>query len=440
MGSIGRFEWLKSIWAVLAAFVLGTVIAVYVPALVAPLSKVGDLYVTFLIMCVPPIMLAALTSSLARLLTNKSAGDHLRRIAVVFLASMILTALVTGAFMLLVKPGQLSGEAKVMVGEMLVAGGDASADGPTGWGALLLGLVPENMFEAIAQGNYPQILFVSVLLGLLLGFVKAPASGRMLELVELVFEVFQQAVSWSAYVLPVALLGIVAGQVSSAGIEFLLSLARFIGVGIAASLTLSAFAAIALSTVLGVPWSVQWQAMRRPLTFGLATSSSMATMPLIMEGLEQLRLPPRLVRLIVPLNVLIGRQPAIISFMMVFLFTMQLYEIPVTGGSFATALFGSVFVGALTTGMPGVPSLTALTIVADPMGLPLTAVIPIMLAALPMFDPFITMAGAHMQAATTAIIIGEDRDEVETAANSGPQQTDAVAEPASGVASQVTGR
>lgn len=401
----------------MAAFVLGTLIGLYLPGWAPVLSRVGGLYVTFLVMCVPPIMLTALSSSLARLLTNQAAATHLRRIATVFLITMLVVGAVGAVGMLLVKPGEgLSEEARAVIGRVLkeadsagsvgsAVGGTGSGRG-TGWGEVLLSLIPQNMFAAVAEGNYPQILFISVLLGLLLGFVRVPATEQLIELAELVFEMFQQAIMWSTYVLPVAVLGIVAGQVAQAGLELLFALAKLLGTVLAVGAVLAIAGTAVVSMVLGVSWRRQWQSLRRPLTFALATSSSMATMPLLMEALEELNLPRRLVNLVVPLCVLIARHGFVKVGAMFLVFTMQMYDLPITPTAFVTIVGGAVFASVVTAGMPVIPFLTALTVVATPMGLPLEAVIPLFLAILPIFDPFGTAFMVQVQAATTALVIG----------------------------------
>lgn len=406
VSAIGRLEWLRSIWSILTAFALGALIGLYFPAWAPPAARIGQLYVTFLIMCVPPIMLTALSSSLARLLTNDSAGAHLRRIAGVFLTSMAIVASVAAAGMLLARPGGgLSEDAQLVIGHVL-RNAESAAVGGGSWGEVLLSLVPRNMFAAIAEGNYPQILFVSVLLGLLLGFVRMPATERLLDLAELVLQLFQQAIAWSTYLLPLAVLGIVAGQVAQVGLGLLLALAKLLVTVLVVAVVLWCAAAFVVSKAAGVTWREQWQAMRRPLTFGFATADSMATMPLLMEALEEMKLPRPLVKLVVPLCVLIGRHGPILYGVIVLVFTMQLYGFPVTPTAMAAVIGGAVFASVVTAGMPAIPFLTALTVVAAPMGLPLEAVIPIFLAIMPVFDPPATVAVVQIQAAAAIMAIG----------------------------------
>jgi len=408
-GGVSRirvFEWLTSVWAIIAAFVLGGLMGLYAPGAAPFFARIGDVYVTFLIMCVPPILVTALSTSIARLLIDPQAGIHLGRTALGLLASMVVAAGLGVAGMMIFGSGSnLSAEAQLILGNMLQAVGPV-ANTSSSWGEVLMDLVPANMVAALAEGNYPQILFMSVLFGLLLGLVRLPASDRMLELLELVYQLFQQAIRWSTYILPIAVVGIIAGQVAQVGAELVVALGRLVIAQLAVLVGAGVLGLIVMKGMMKISWHELWQAMRRPVMFGFATQSSMAAIPLLMEALEQLRLPRSKIQLIVPLCVLIGRHAFVMYGAMSLIFAMQLYQLPVNAAAAANIVFGSAFIAAATAGMPAVPFLTALTIVARPIGVPLEAVIPILLAVLPMVDPLGTAAAVQAQGAICSLIIG----------------------------------
>lgn len=408
-----RFEWLKSVWAIVIAMVLGAVIGLYAPTWAMVLSNVGNMYISFLIMCVPPIMLTAVSSSLARLVNNESAGGRIRRMLFVFTGFMLTVSTVTVLTMHVVKPGgTLSQEAQVAIGQMIRSSQNSVAVATGGgWADLFLGIVPQNMFAAVVESNYPQILFVAILLGLLLGFVKLPSSEQLVELAELGFKMFQQAISWSTYVLPVAILGIVAGQVARTGFEIVLALIKLLAVGLAISVVMASAAMMIMSRVLSVSWRKLWSTLRRPIVMGFGTSNSMAVMPLLMDALEDgFRLPRQLVNLVVPLSVLIARNANVLYGGMMLMFAAQLYNIDLTAENVIVLILATVIGTLVGAGMPTIPFLTALTVVAHPMGFPIEAIIPIFVAILPVLDPFGTAAGITLHAAASSVIIGKSQD------------------------------
>lgn len=416
---MSRFEWLKSVWAIVAAMVLGAVIGLYAPGWAFVLSNIGNMYISFLIMCVPPIMLTAISSSLARLVNNESAGRHIRRMLVVFASFMLTVGTVAVLTMLVFKPGgTLSQEAQVAIGQMIrstqsgaAAGAAGTAGTGGGWADLFLGIIPQNMFAAVVESNYPQILFVSILLGLLLGFVRLPSTGQLVELAELGFKMFQQAISWSTYVLPVAILGIVAGQVARTGFEIVFALIKLLAVGLSISVVMALAAMMLMSRVLSVSWGELWSVLRRPIVMGFGTSNSMAVMPLLMDSLEDgFRLPRQLVNLVVPLSVLIARNANVLYGGMMLMFAAQLYNVDLTAGNVIVLILATVIGTLVGAGMPTIPFLTALTVVAHPMGFPIEAIIPIFVAILPVLDPFGTSAAVTLHAAASSVIIGKSKD------------------------------
>lgn len=403
-----KLEWLKSVWAIVFAMVLGVVVGLYAPSWARVLSNIGSMYISFLIMCVPPIMLTAVSSSLARLVKNESAGRHIRRMLAVFVTFMAVVSTVTVVSMLIVSPGgTLSPEAHVAIGQMIGDVQPATAREGGGWADLFLGIVPQNMFAAMVESNYPQILFISILFGLLLGFAKLPAAEDLVDLADLGFKMFQQAISWSTYVLPFAILGIVAGQVARTGFEIVFALIKLLAVGLSISVVAVVVALLLISRVLGVPRRDVWATLRGPIIMGFGTTNSMAVMPMLMDALEQrFALPRQLVSLVVPLSVLIARNANVMYGGMMLMFAAQLYGIHLTAANVVVIIFATIIGTVVGAGMPTIPFLTALTVVAHPMGFPIEAIIPTFVAILPVLDPFGTAAGVTLHAAAATVIIG----------------------------------
>lgn len=419
---MGRFEWLKSVWSIIGAMIVGAAVGFYVPEWAVPMGNVGRLYIAFLIMCVPPIMLTAVSSSLARLITNEAATKYIGRMLLVFGVIMLAVSAVTVLAMHIQQPGAtLSGEAQAIIGQLLKDAPGVSGEGG-GWADLFLGIIPNNIFAAVAENNYPQILFVSVLLGLLLGFARLPAADQMVELAEAGFRMFQQAISWSTYVLPFAIVGIVAGQVAQTGFEIVFALAKLLAIGIAIAVLMLFSGSLLLAKVLGVPVVKQWPVLRRSILMGFGTSNVMAVMPLLMDAMaDGFGLPRRFVNLVVPLSVLLARTPVVMYAGLMLMFTAQLYGIELTASNIVVLILAAVVGTIVGAGMPTIPFLTSLSVVAQPMGLPIEAVIPIFVALLPVLDPFGTAAGVVVHAAATATVIG------------GPGQTDPGPVPEAGV-------
>src|SRR5690606_15775851 len=128
----------------------------------------------------------------------------------------------------------------------------------------------------------PQILFVSLLLGLLLGLSKQPGKNELVEMAEAGFKMFQRAVAWSNYALPFAVVGIVAGQVARTGFEIVFAVVKLLLVGIGLSLAAVLMALLVVSRVLHRPLAHVWASLRGPMMMGFGTTNSLAAMPMLM--------------------------------------------------------------------------------------------------------------------------------------------------------------
>jgi len=402
-----RLEWLKSVWAIVAAMVLGVLIGLYRPAWAQSLALIGNAYVTFLVMCVPPIMLTAVSSSVSRLVRSASAGRQIRRMALVFAAFMLTTSFVTVMTMLVVAPGStLPPQTQAALGHLIRRAEAAAAGGS--WADLFLNVVPHNVLAALVENNYPQILFVSILLGLLLGFTRAAAAQELVAMAEAGFKMFQMAISWSTYVLPFAIVGIMAGQVARTGFEIVLALIKLLAVGLALAVGAIVVALLLIARVQRRPVGSVWTALRRPIMMGFGTTNSMAVMPLLMDSLEKaFALPQQLVSLVVPLSVLIARNANVLYAGMMLMFAAQLYDVDLSPGRVAVMIVATVIGTVAGSGMPTIPFLTTLTVVSYPMGFPIEAVIPVFVSILPVLDPFGTAAGVTLHAAAASTIIGK---------------------------------
>ena len=228
-----------------------------------------------------------------------------------------------------------------------------------------------------------------------------------MELAEAGFKMFQRAVGWSNYALPFAIVGIVAGQVSRTGFDIVFAVVKLLLVGMGLSLAAILVALLVVSRVLRRPIAHVWASLRGPMMMGFGTTNAMAAMPMLMDSLtEHFALPRQLVNLVVPLSVLIARTANLMYTGMLLTFSAQLYQIELTPVTVLTMTVAAVVATVVGVGMPTIPYLTSLTIVAAPMGLPIEAIIPIFISIMPVLDPFGTAACMMLHAVAASVIIG----------------------------------
>ncbi len=438
-----QFQWLKSTWAILGGIAGGVLIGIVNKPVAALISPLGDLYLSFLKMCVIPIMITALVPSLGRLLLSKETSRYLKRLSLVFVIALLTVSAVGLAVGFIGQPGEgLSGEARTTLGQVLMDSETSSGSSNTsassgGLLGFIINMIPSNIFSALVEGNNLQILFFSIIFGITLGFVPSAAGETLLSLMEVVFKVFQKAISWTMYILPVGLLCIMAGQIARTGVDILLAMVKFVALIHVAAIILMLISAVVIRLTIKKSILESFQDLKKTLIIAFGTRNSIATMPSMLDVLRNnFRLEQSTVNLVIPLGVILCRYSMVLIFSMAIVFISQLYYVPLGLDGILIALIGAVIAAVAGAGAPGVVSLSMLALVLDPLGLPAGATIILLLAINPIIDPIVTVANVHLNCAA-ATLIAKQEDGGEPFAES--VHRDTVAAPAGNTAAAAAG-
>lgn len=409
------FKWLKSPWAILVSVILSVYVGTQHKELAVLLAPIGSLYLGFLKMCVLPILLAAITTSIGRLMRSNNAAQYVKRILMIFPLGLLVSSGLTVLIAILAGPGRnLSQQTLQSLGVLVNASGvdlEMALTGPipeepsVGLSSFLVTLVPDNIFDALSRGETLKVLIFAIIVGVSLGLVRDRVTEPCFDILEAVYRTFNQLINWMTMVLPIGLFSLLAYQLSQQGVDVMLSMINFI----IAALVIY-FVIYVLSTI------VVWQrsktsffkvlgALREPTILALATSSSLASLPSAITQLsDSLKFNKQTVNLVTPLSITICRFGSVIYFALGSIFVIQLYDEPIGLGSIVIVIVGSIFAGMATSGVTGILTLTMLGIVLEPLQLPIEAVIVLFVAIDPIMDPFRTLAIVHTGIAATAMI------------------------------------
>ena len=408
-------SWLRSPWAILVSVALAIYMGTAHQETAALLAPLGDFYLGLLKMCVLPILLAAITTSIGRLMRSSDAAKYIKRILVVFPLGLIVASGLTVLLAVITGPGRnLSPKTLESLGVLVNDSGidlEMALTGPLpeaanrGIGTFLISLVPDNIFSALSQGETLKVLIFSIIVGISLGLIRDPVTEPCFDILEAIYRTFNQLIDWLTVVLPLGLFSLLAYQLSQQGVDVMLSMINFV---VAALIIF--FSIYVISTL------IVWQqskmsllkvlaALREPTILALATSSSLACLPSAIAQLsEALKFNRQTINLVTPLSITICRFGSVIYFALGSVFVMQLYDKPIGPGSILVVIIGSIFAGMATAGVTGILTLTMLGIVLEPLQLPLEAVLVLFVAIDPIMDPFRTLGIVHTGIAATSVI------------------------------------
>lgn len=141
-------------------------------------------------------------------------------------------------------------------------------------------------------------------------------------------------------------------------------------------------------------------------------------MPSVLRAMsDEFRLDRDSVHLVIPLAVLLCKYSMTLTFAVTLVFISQVYFISLGPIDYVVITLAAVLASVATVGMPGLVGIGMLSLVAEPLGLPFSAISILILATFPIIDPGITVANVYLNAATGVLVAERsEAEEIETAA------------------------
>jgi proton glutamate symport protein len=415
-----RHQWLRNPWVTLLSAALGIYIGTFNHTLANVIAPIGTIYLGLLKMCVLPILISAVATSVGRLMMSRHAGQSIRRILVVFPLSLLGVSLIATAIAFISAPGSnLPATTLETLGVLVNKSGidyeislSGSVDSQHVFDAtqLVLSVVPENIFNALSEGQTLKVLVFSIIFGAALGLIREQVTDTFFDWLETIYKTFNKLIQGMTLLLPFGLCSLLATQFSKVSIDVLLAMFKFVIVAIMTFILIYILSTLIIWRKSGATLFQTIVALKESTVLALATTSSLACIPSAISTLsDRLSFKKQTVTLVTPLSITICRFGSVVYFAMAAIFVAQLYGKPITPMTLGITLVGSVFAGMATSGVTGVLTLTMLDLVLSPLQLPLEAVLVLFIAIDPLMDPFRTVGIVQTGMAATALIapVGE---------------------------------
>ncbi len=314
------------------------------------LQPAGDIFIKLMKMIVVPIVFSCMVVGIA----GHGDGKSLGRIGVKSLSyffCITTLAIIIGLVMgNLLKPG---------AGTELSSLHAANITLPTSNGAghslgqIIVGIIPDNVINAMAQGSLLSVLFFAVMFGL--GVARLPAERKdpvialLRGVADAMFKVTSMIMAYS----PIGVFGMIAVTVANFGFSSLLPLAKLIMVSYVA---IGFFVLVVLNLVArvcGINLFALMRHIKDELVLAFSTASSAAVMPQLMKKLETYGVPPSLVSFVVPVGYSFNLDGASLFLGIGTLFVAQLYGIELSLGDQALLVVTMVLTSKGAAGVPG---------------------------------------------------------------------------------------
>ncbi|MGX1739111.1 dicarboxylate/amino acid:cation symporter [Corynebacterium flavescens] len=366
------------------------------------LTGVGSAYVQLLKVMVPPLIFAAVVTSVANLRKVANAASLAVSTLVWFAITAFFSVLVGIAVALIMRPG---------VGTSVDPSTAADPSSTGSWTAFLQSLLPSNFLGL--QGSLSedhislsfgalQLLVISLAIGI--AAVKAgQAADPFLRFTESFLKVIQVILWWIIRLAPIGTAALIGKAVSTYGWDALGSLGKFV---LAMYVGLALVMVVVYPAVLkfnGIPVIGFYKRVWPVTSLGFVTRSSMGVMPVTQRFSEQaMGVPREYASFAIPLGATTKMDgcasvyPAIAA-----IFVAQFYGIDLGLTQYLLIIFVSVIGSAATAGTTGATVMLTLTL--STLGLPLAGV-GLLLAIEPIIDMGRTAVNVTGQALAATVV------------------------------------
>ena len=415
-----RSNWdiLLSPWMVFSGIIGGILVGVFYKSFAGKISFIGEIYLALLQMCILPILITAILSSIGRLLTSADTGKYVGKLLVTFILGLCIASLIGIIVGTLGQPGsnldksvQMTLGKKISETEMQSQNDTTTQQPSSGsFTTMLRKMIPTNVFAATSQGHNLSVLFFSIIVGIALGLVRSSASNATLSVIDGLYDAFIKLIGWLMYGLPFGLFSLFAVQISQVGYEMITAMLKLVVYVYLSSMILIGLYSLIIFFRVGGPFLRIMSIMRETLIVAMGTSNGYAAIPSAIRGLHNgLKLDKDTTNLVIPLGISLNPQGSVMHFAISTMFMVQLYNKEVNLNVFFIILLSSLLAGLAATGVPGLAALGMIALVLEPLGLPVGVAVILLAAIDPILNPILTVVNVYANCASTAVVATIER-------------------------------
>ncbi|MDO9473585.1 MAG: cation:dicarboxylase symporter family transporter [Caulobacter sp.] len=375
-------------------------------AMIEPVEAIGGLWLNALRMTVVPLVFSLLVIGIASVADAASTGRLAARAIGLFCVLLVIAAVyatLATQGLLAVWPVSAEGAAALRAG---AGAGQAVAAESAGFAAWLTSLAPSNPIKAAAE----DAILPLVVFGVFVGFAatRLPETLRtpLVTLFQAVAETMIIIVRWVLWVAPVGVFALSLGVGLRAGLGAAGVLLQYVVVVsvITAGIALLPYALIALRRGgVGLPAFARAVAPVQVLAF--STQSSLACLPAMIERAnDDLKIPPRITGLVLPLAVAVFRLTSPVANLAVAYFVAHIFGVQPGVPQMVAAGFVAFAISVGSVGLPGqISFFVSMAPICLALGVPLE-LLPILLAVEVIPDIFRTIGNVTGDLGVAALL------------------------------------
>lgn len=372
---------------------------------IVPLGDaLGSIFLRFLRMAIMPLIIASIASGVISVGNRKNLGIlGLQTFGYYIISSLM--AILTGQILVnILKPGV---GATIQLDETPSTIPAMEQD----VGSILVNIIPENPFEALAEGQVLPVIFFSILLGYFVTRTNEPYRTQLGDLFHGFFDAMMRMTRFVVWIAPIGVFGINAKIVATTGFSAFKSLGFYFAV-VLIGLAIHAFVNLPFLMYLVTRKNplLHYKGMLPALVTGFSTCSTVVTLPLTMKAVtENSKVSEKIASFVLPIGATVNMDGTALYECVAVIFIAQVYNFDLTFTSQLVIVFTALLasIGAASVPMSG---MVMMSIILGAVGLPLEGVA-VILAVDRILDMFRTMNNVLSDSVGAVIVAklqGED--------------------------------
>ncbi len=395
MSKLARYR--LTIW-IFVGFFLGIAAGFIIGKPIVPVANpLSQIFLRLLRMAIMPLVITSIVSAVIQVGSASGLGRMgLRTFGYYVMTSFL--AIFTGQVLVNVfKPG-----VGAEIG--LEANPEAISAVERGMGDILLNIIPENPFQAMANGDVLPVIFFSILFGYFITRLKHTQRDLLGNVFNAAFEAMLKMTTFVIWTAPLGVFGIIAKIVAETGFASFKSLGFYFLIVIAGLSIHMFFTLPMLLKTLGKVNPIRhYRGMLPAILTGFTTCSTIVTLPLTMKAVtETSGASKRAAGFVLPIGATMNMDGTALYECVATIFIAQVYGFDLSFAAQMTVAVTAVLasIGAASVPMSG---MVMMSIILSAVGLPLEGVA-IILAVDRILDMFRTTANVFSDSVGAVII------------------------------------
>ena len=413
-------------YTTLVSAVLAVIVGIVFPAVGNSLKPFSDMFLTLISISVIPIIFSSVTCSIIKMITSKLNEITVSKIIFTFIGALVFSGIIGLVVGMVSNLGSSVKDSEVVsnmifqdvqksIAELSIYEPLSSLK-KFSFSDFLSSLLPKNPFAAFADGNIIQILSISILVGVAVAHLEVPKQEMTLRYLGVLMQSFKRVLKIPTKILPIGMFLLLSSNLSKIKINDLLAMKYFCLSALTcfAVIILAALLILFIYSPIGIKQSLK--SLKETIIVAFSTCSNQATLPFLTVTLrEKFKLPEQGVDLAIPLGITMCRVSNVAYYAFVSIFIASIYNEPLSIYEYGFVVFGAIVTSFAASGASGVIAISMISIILDPLNLPMESILVVLVAVDPIIDPFRTVTSLIMNAAVSCFIINKNRRKVSCA-------------------------